>query len=193
MKILNWSFFESQSAPGSHSRFRALQTLRWSLLLIGAVLILSGQLSAAPPAPDNKADLFLFDFGDAKDKQIREAAIARFNKRYPNVKVVGLNWEEPDPFYYRKVLLKIYWDDQEHPSVLTPLGDFFCIGHSIPGNFAALPITVSAKPKERHRFGGSAALNCYFPMPFQKKMRIAFENQRRLFSAMLGGCRTMLS
>ena len=90
---------------------------------------------------------------------------------------LGLNWEEPDPFYYRKVLLKIYWDDQEHPSVLTPLGDFFCIGHSIPGNFAALPITVSAKPEERHRFGGSAALNCYFPMPFQKKARIALENQ----------------
>jgi Protein of unknown function (DUF2961) len=90
---------------------------------------------------------------------------------------LGLNWEEPDPFYYRKVLLKIYWDDQEHPSVFVPLGDFFCIGHSIPGNFAALPITVSAKPEERHRFGGSAALNCYFPMPFQKKARIALENQ----------------
>jgi ABC-type glycerol-3-phosphate transport system substrate-binding protein len=88
MKICNWSFFESQSAPGSHSRFRALQTLLWSILSIGAVLILSGQLSAAPPAPDIKADLVLFDFGDAKDKQIREAAIARFNKRYPNVKVV---------------------------------------------------------------------------------------------------------
>jgi Protein of unknown function (DUF2961) len=90
---------------------------------------------------------------------------------------LGLNWEEPDPFYYRKALLKIYWDDQEHPSVLAPLGDFFCIGHSIPGNFAALPITVSAKPEERHRFGGSAALNCYFPMPFQKKARVALENQ----------------
>ncbi len=46
---------------------------------------------------------------------------------------LGVNWEEPDPFYYRKVLLKIFWDDQEQPSVLTPLGDFFCIGHSIPG------------------------------------------------------------
>jgi len=26
---------------------------------------------------------------------------------------LGVNWEEPDPFYYRKVLLKIFWDDQE--------------------------------------------------------------------------------
>jgi multiple sugar transport system substrate-binding protein len=40
----------------------------------------------APPA-NIKAELVLFDFGDANDKQIRDAAIARFNKRYPNVKV----------------------------------------------------------------------------------------------------------
>jgi len=90
---------------------------------------------------------------------------------------LGVNWEEPDPFYYRKVLLKIFWDGQEHPSVLTPLGDFFCIGHSMPGNFSSLPITVSCKSEERHRFGGSAALNCYFPMPFQRKAKIVIENQ----------------
>jgi hypothetical protein len=90
---------------------------------------------------------------------------------------LGVNWEEPDPFYYRKVLLKIFWDDQQHPSVLAPLGDFFCIGHSIPGNFASLPITVSCKPEERYRYGGSAGLNSYFPMPFQKKAKIVIENQ----------------
>ncbi|NPV55154.1 MAG: DUF2961 domain-containing protein [Anaerolineae bacterium] len=90
---------------------------------------------------------------------------------------LGLNWEAVDPFYYRKVLLKIYWDDQDTPSVLTPLGDFFCIGHSIPGNFAALPITVSTKPEERYTFGGSAAVNCYFPMPFNKRAKVVVENQ----------------
>jgi hypothetical protein len=90
---------------------------------------------------------------------------------------LGVNWEETDPFYYRSILLKIYWDDQVQPSVLVPLGDFFGIGHSIPGNFCSLPITVSCKPEERHRFGGSAALNCYFPMPFQKKARFVIENQ----------------
>ena len=29
---------------------------------------------------------------------------------------------------YRKVIIKMYWDDQKEPSVLAPLGDFFCIG-----------------------------------------------------------------
>jgi hypothetical protein len=28
------------------------------------------------------------------------------------------------------VIIKMYWDDQTEPSVLAPLGDFFCIGES---------------------------------------------------------------
>lgn len=90
---------------------------------------------------------------------------------------LGLNWEMADPFYYRKVLIKMYWDGQEQPSVVVPLGDFFCVGHSMPGNFAALPISVSCKPEERYRFGGSAAFNSYFQMPFNTGARIEVENQ----------------
>lgn len=90
---------------------------------------------------------------------------------------LGLNWEVADPHYYRKVLLKIYWDDQDTPSVLVPLGDFFCTGHSMPGNFSSLPISVSSKPEERYRFGGSAAFNSYFQMPFGKRAIIEVENQ----------------
>ena len=93
---------------------------------------------------------------------------------------LGLNWEVPDPFYYRKVLIKMYWDDQETPSVVVPLGDFFCTGHSMPGNFASLPISVSCKPEERYRFGGSAAFNSYFQMPFNKRAIIEVENQNDL-------------
>ncbi|MFB2606023.1 DUF2961 domain-containing protein, partial [Rhizobium phaseoli] len=90
---------------------------------------------------------------------------------------LGLNWEVADPHYYRKVLLKIYWDGQETPSVLVPLGDFFCTGHSMPGNFSSLPISVSCKPEERYRFGGSAAFNSYFQMPFGERAIVEIENQ----------------
>jgi len=90
---------------------------------------------------------------------------------------LGVNWEVSDPDYYRKVLIKIYWDDQEHPSVLVPLGDFFCVGHSMPANFASIPFTVSVNPEEQHKFGGNAALNCYLLMPFNKRARIEIENQ----------------
>ena len=29
---------------------------------------------------------------------------------------------------YRKVIIRMFWEDQAEPSVLAPLGDFFCIG-----------------------------------------------------------------
>ncbi len=93
---------------------------------------------------------------------------------------LGVNWEVNDPDYYRKMLLRITWDDQPHPSVLVPLGDFFGIGHSIAGNYASLPFTVSARESERNKFGGAAALNCYLQMPFNRRARIEIENQSDL-------------
>ena len=90
---------------------------------------------------------------------------------------LGLNWEITDPFYYRKVLLRITWDDQEHPGVLVPLGDFFGLGHGIACNYASQPFTASVKPEEQRLFGGNAALNCYLPMPFNKRAHIEIENQ----------------
>jgi hypothetical protein len=90
---------------------------------------------------------------------------------------LGVCWEVADPHYYRKVLIKMYWDNAEEPSVVVPLGDFFCIGHSMPGNINTLPINISTKPEERYKFGGSAALNCFFPMPFNTRAVIEIENQ----------------
>ncbi|KAK2616268.1 hypothetical protein QQS21_000903 [Conoideocrella luteorostrata] len=89
----------------------------------------------------------------------------------------GVNYEVMDPDYYRKVLIKMYWDGSEAPNVLAPLGDFFCVGHSIAANFQSLPFTASVKPTENNKFGGAAALNCYLPMPFNKHARIEVENQ----------------
>lgn len=94
----------------------------------------------------------------------------------------GVNWEINDPDYYRKVLIKMTWDDFDGPSVLTPLGDFFCIGHSMPASFSSLPFNVSSRPCEERTFGGTAAMNCYFPMPFNKRAKIEIinENERPL-------------
>ena len=85
---------------------------------------------------------------------------------------LGVIWDDYDPFYYRKVLIKITWDDQDTPSVLAPLGDFFCIGNSYPGNFSSLPFNVSLKPEEAGRYGAPCSVSCYFPMPFNKKAKI---------------------
>ncbi len=93
---------------------------------------------------------------------------------------LGVNWEVVDPDYYRKVLLKIYWDDQETPSVIAPLGDFFGLLNSLSGSYESLPLSVSAKEPELHTFGGSAAFNSYFRMPFGSRARVVVENQNDL-------------
>ena len=96
------------------------------------------------------------------------------------------------PCSYRKVVIKMFWDYNKNPSVLAPIGDFFCIGeyatnlkrsiimragNSMPGNFESLPFTVSAKPSEHQTFGGSCGANCYLRMPFNQRARIEIVNE----------------
>lgn len=92
-------------------------------------------------------------------------------------KIMGPNWEVRDEDFYRKILIKMYWDNQEDASVLAPLGDFFCVGNSLVSNFQSLPFTVSVKPSQNLKYGGDAAMNCYFQMPFNKNAKIVIENQ----------------
>ena len=93
---------------------------------------------------------------------------------------LGVIWDDYDPYYYRKVLIKMTWDDQENPSVYVPFGDFFCIGNCYPGNFSSLPFNVSLKPEEAGRYGAPCSVSCYFPMPFNKKAKIEIINENEL-------------
>ena len=91
--------------------------------------------------------------------------------------VMGIHWELMDPDFYRKILLKIYWDDQPTPSVLAPIGDFFGLMNSLTGNLESLPLSVVAEDTQVHRFGGAAALSSFFQMPFNRRARVVLENQ----------------
>jgi hypothetical protein len=77
----------------------------------------------------------------------------------------------------RNSVIKIYWDDEKEPSVMVPLGDFFCLGHGITSSFQSLPFTVSVNPGGENKFGTCAALNCYLQMPFRKSARIEITNE----------------
>ncbi len=72
-----------------------------------------------------------------------------------------------DPFYAGKLTLRMFWDDETHPSVESPVGDFFGIGHGVDRSFISLPIRVSSDGRAR---------NCYWPMPFRKAARITVTN-----------------
>jgi len=77
---------------------------------------------------------------------------------------------------WRHIILRIYWDGQEQPSVEVPIGDFFCCGwgtedhHNHKGaNFRPLQsLAVCVNPH--------TALNCYWEMPFRKHCRMTVEN-----------------
>jgi hypothetical protein len=61
-----------------------------------------------------------------------------------------------DPFYSRLMTLRIYWDDEEHPSVECPIGDFFGIGHGVDKPFTSLPIRVSSDGRGRNSYWADA-------------------------------------
>jgi len=76
-------------------------------------------------------------------------------------------WIITDNKYFRDLIIRIYWDNEETPSVEVPVGDFFCNGFNTRTNILALPINVNPN-------GG---LNSYFPMPFRKHAKITIENR----------------
>jgi hypothetical protein len=77
--------------------------------------------------------------------------------------------------HYRECLLKITFDNAVYPSVLCPLGDFFCLGHGIVNSFQSL--LFSASTHFPYSFDQGAALNCYAPMPFAERALVELINE----------------
>lgn len=82
--------------------------------------------------------------------------------------------------HYRQVLLKITWDDASSPSVLVPLGDFFCLGNELVNSFDSALFSASTgspSPNQPYNANVGCGLNCYVPMPFRKRAVIELVNQ----------------
>jgi len=77
--------------------------------------------------------------------------------------------------HYRECLLKITYDDAPHPSVLVPLGDFFCLGHGMVNSFQSA--LFSASTFFPYQFNKPCALNCYAPMPFARRVVVELANE----------------
>ena len=67
---------------------------------------------------------------------------------------------------WRFNILRIYWDDQPHPSVECPLGDFFGVGWGEYAQISSLAVCVNP----------GSGFNSYWEMPFRKKCRITMTN-----------------
>jgi hypothetical protein len=68
--------------------------------------------------------------------------------------------------HWRQLVLRFFWDDEPHPSVEVPYGDFFCSGWCEFAQINSLPIAVNPH-------GG---MNSYWEMPFRKSARLEIEN-----------------
>ena len=67
----------------------------------------------------------------------------------------------------RFYILRIYWDDQETPSVECPVADFFASGWGLFRQINSLPVAVNP----------NRGYNCFWEMPFRKHCRITMENR----------------
>ena len=67
---------------------------------------------------------------------------------------------------WRWSILRIYWDDEDTPSVEVPAADFFCQGWNAyaPVNSAAVCVNPGS------------AFNCYWTMPFRRRCRMTLQN-----------------
>lgn len=68
--------------------------------------------------------------------------------------------------HMRNIILRMYWDGQNQPSVEVPLGDFFGIAHGRQRHMVTELVGMQ----------DGKGLNCLAQMPFLKSARITVEN-----------------
>ena len=71
------------------------------------------------------------------------------------------------PHHLKEIVLRMYWDGQDKPSVETPIGDFFGLNLDQYSLYQSAFLNCSSVK----------ALNCYFAMPFRKSARITVTNE----------------
>ena len=91
------------------------------------------------------------------------------------VRHVWVTISSPEPDYLRRLVFRAYWDGEAAPSLESPVGDFFGVGHARVSNYWSLPLNmVTGGSAERDN---RAAMNCFFPMPFANGAKLTMENQ----------------
>lgn len=71
------------------------------------------------------------------------------------------------PAALRGLVLRAWWEGQEHPSIECPVGDFFGMAHG----------KVTPYCSAVHSVGPSAGMNLWLPMPFARRVKFTFTNE----------------
>jgi Protein of unknown function (DUF2961) len=72
-----------------------------------------------------------------------------------------------EKYHLKRIVLRMYWDGENEPSVEAPIGDFFGLGSGEYFLYQSVPMAV----------GADKALNCFFPMPFEQHARMTVSNE----------------
>lgn len=79
--------------------------------------------------------------------------------------MTGLKRGEPKAL--RSMVVRAYWENQKHPSVECPIGDFMGFAHGKANSYQSAV----------HSVGAIAALNIWLPMPFKENAKVTLTNE----------------
>jgi hypothetical protein len=71
------------------------------------------------------------------------------------------------PANLRSGVIRAWWDEQAHPSIEAPIGDFMGLAHGRTMPYASYV----------HSVGPKAGMNIWVPMPFAKRAKFTFTNE----------------
>lgn len=136
----------------------------------------SARISSASPDPNSNRDNRWIKPGETYTMaEINGAGVIRH---------IWMTFAESGPSWLSKdgsadpseLVLRMYWDDGEHPAVESPVGDFFACGFGRRAEVNSTPVVVGG--------AGGDSYNCFWPMPFFKSARITITNEsERPFAA----------
>jgi hypothetical protein len=75
-----------------------------------------------------------------------------------------------EKYHLKRIVLRMYWDNEASPSVETPVGDFFGLNLGDYHNWESAVLSV----------GHDGGMNCFFPMPFRKHARVTLTNEGKI-------------
>ena len=80
-----------------------------------------------------------------------------------------------NPDHLRNLIVRIYWDGQDHPSVEVPLGDFFGVAHGIQTEIASELVSMQE----------GKGFNSWIEMPFREHALVTVHNDSESDVSML--------
>lgn len=102
-----------------------------------------------------------------KDFKVGTTEILLLKKGSGMIRHLWCTTKPREPKHLRNLILRMYWENHEIPSVEVPLSDFFGVAHG-----ASAPMYSKYIYAQEGR-----GYNCFFPMPFSEAAKITITNE----------------